>query len=109
MSDGTPGASRRVRHVVLVKFREDATEAERAELVERSQWGRHADYVTGYQCGFPVQPNPYPDGGAWDWGMILELDEADVERYRDDPVHQAVGAAVSGFAERFAVLDFVIE
>ena len=100
--------SRTVRHVVLVKFREDITESDRARFIERSQWSREAAYVSDYTCGFAVQPNPYPTNQEWDWGMILDIAESDVERYRDDPVHQAVGREVAGFAERYAILDFVI-
>ena len=103
--------SRMVRHVVLVKFREDATPAQRDEFISRSQWSRNADYVSGYVCGMPVRPNPYAGAASddWDWGMTLDLAEADVERYRDDPVHQAVGADVGAYAERYAILDFVID
>jgi len=96
--------------MVFVKFREDASAEQREEFISRSQWSRGVDYVSGYVCGFPVQPNPYPASGEeWDWGMALDLDESDVERYRDDPIHQAVGADVGGYAERYAILDFVIE
>ena len=35
--------------------------------------------------------------------------EGDVLRYRDDPIHRAVGPAVSKYAERYAILDFVID
>ena len=99
---------RMVRHVVLVKFREDADEETRQELIELSQWSRKAEYVSGYVCGHGVQPNPYA-GQDWDWGMSLELAEKDVERYRDDPTHGAIPPEVIACAEKFAVLDFVIE
>ena len=102
---------RRVRHVVLVKFRDDATAEERSEFIRRSQWSRQAGYVGGYACGAAVTPNPYAGAAteAWDWGMTLDLDEADVTRYRDDPVHRAVGADVGRFAARYAILDFTID
>ena len=41
--------------------------------------------------------------------MTLDIAEDDVLRYRDDPVHRAVGPAVSKYAERYAILDFVID
>lgn len=105
------GATRTVRHVVLVKFREETTAAQRDEFIRRSQWSREADYVDGYVCGLPVQPNPYAAAASeeWDWGMTLDIAEADVERYRDDPVHQSVGADVGAYAERYAILDFLID
>lgn len=102
--------SRRVRHVVLVKFRDDATSEQRDEFINRSQWSRNADYVSGYECGLPVQPNPYAGGSEeWDWGMSLVIAESDVERYRDDPVHRAVGADVGTYAQSYSILDFVID
>ena len=39
---------RTVRHVVLVRFRDDATDEQRAEFIRRSQWSLEADYVSGY-------------------------------------------------------------
>ncbi len=100
----------RVRHIVLVKFREDASLEERGEFVARSQWSRRADYVSGYTCGSGVQPSPYAAAtDEWDWAMTLDLDEADVTRYRDDPVHRAVGADVGRYAERYAIIDVVID
>jgi hypothetical protein len=98
-----------VRHTVLVKFHDHATAEQRAEFISRSQWSRDVDYVYGYECGFPVQPNPYAGADEWDWGMSLNLAEADVERYRDDPIHQAVGADVGAYAKGYAILDFVID
>ncbi|MEM7288301.1 MAG: Dabb family protein [Actinomycetota bacterium] len=102
---------RTVRHVVLVRFRDDATEEQRAEFIRRSQWSLEADYVSGYVSGWGVDPNPY--GGSatddWHWGMTLDVAEGDVLRYRDDPIHRAVGPAVSKYAERYAILDFVID
>jgi hypothetical protein len=104
-------ASRKIRHVVLVKFRASATPGQRAEFIARSQWSRCAEYVTGYVCGLPVQPNPYAGAASdeWDWGMTLDMAETDVERYRDDPVHQAVAADVGTYAERYSILDFIID
>ena len=102
---------RTVRHVVLVRFRDDATDEQRAEFIRRSQWSLEADYVSGYVSGWGVQPNPYggSNSAEWDWGMTLDVSEDDVLRYRDDPVHRAVGPAVSKYAERYAILDFVID
>ena len=103
--------ARTVRHVVLVRFRDDATEEQRAEFIRRSQWSLEADYVSGYVSGWGVDPNPYSGSATdeWHWGMTLDIAEADVHRYRDDPVHRAVGPAVSKYAERYAILDFVID
>jgi hypothetical protein len=101
---------RMVRHIVLVKFRDDAPEEMRRELIKLSQWGRHADYVSGYVCGHGVQPNPYAgNGDEWDWGMSLDMPEDAVERYRDDPTHAAIPAEVIACAEKFAILDFVMQ
>ena len=98
----------KVRHVVLVKFHEDAPEETRQELIKLSQWSRKADYVTGYVCGHGVEPNPYA-GQEWDWGMTLDMSAADVERYRDDPTHQAIPDEILACAKEFAVLDFIVE
>lgn len=103
--------TRMVRHIVLVKFNDEATDEQRAEFVRRSQWSLEADYVTGYTSGWPVEPNPYAASNSeeWDWGMTLDIAEADVDRYKNDPRHKAVGPAVSQYSERYAILDFVIE
>jgi len=100
-----------VRHVVLVKFKEQTTDAQRNEFIARSQWSLGADYVTGYVSGWPVEPNPYAASATedWDWGMTLDFAEADVHRYKDDPRHKAVGADVGSYAERYAILDFIID
>lgn len=100
-----------MRHVVLVKFKDTATPEQREEFIKRSQWSLEADYVTGYTSGWGVQPNPYASSNSdgWDWGMTLDIAESDVLTYKDDPVHRAVGPAVSQYAERFAILDFVID
>jgi hypothetical protein len=99
-----------VRHVVLVKFKDDATAEQRAEFVQRSQWSVDVDYVHGYTSGWPVEPNPYASSATeeWDWAMTLDIAESDVLRYKNDPLHAAVGRDVSKYAERYAILDFVI-
>jgi hypothetical protein len=100
-----------VRHVVLVKFREDSTAEQRAEFIARSQWSLEADYVSGYVSGWGVQPNPYPSSASddWDWGMTLDIAESDVDTYKHDPIHRAVGPAVSKYAQGYAILDFIID
>ena len=100
--------NRKVRHMVLVKFHQDAAQEVRQELIRLSQWGRQADYVTNYVCGWGVENNPYP-GQDWDWGMSLDMAEEDVARYASDPTHMAIPDEVLACAEQFAVLDFVIE
>ena len=37
------------------------------------------------------------------------LSENDVNRYRDDPVHEAIPEEVIACAEKFAILDFIID
>jgi hypothetical protein len=99
-----------IRHIVLIKFREDAPEELRQELVRLSQWGRDADYVSGYVCGWGIQPNLYSGAGEeWDWGMSLDMAEQDAKRYAEDPTHVAIPQEVIDCAEKFAVLDFRIE
>ena len=102
--------SRTVRHVVLVKFKPEASLEHREELMRLSQWGRNAEYVAGYKCGVAVKPNPYAgQTEEWDWGMSLDLSEDDVNRYRDDPVHEAIPEEVIACAEKFEILDFIID
>lgn len=102
---------RTVRHTVLVRFRDDATPEQRAEFIRRSGWSLEADYVTGYASGWGVDPNPYAASASdeWHWGMTLDIAESDVIRYKEDPRHRAVGQAVSHYAERYAILDFVLD
>jgi hypothetical protein len=103
-------AGRRVRHIVLVKFKDDATPEQRAEFIARSQWSRSAGYVSGFECGPAVEPNPYAGvTEQWDWAMTLDVDEADVFRYKDDPVHRAVGADVGRYAANYSIIDIVLD
>ena len=102
--------NRMVRHIVLVKFREDAPDALKQELIRLSQWSRDADYVSGYVCGWGIQPNLYPGAGEeWDWGMSLDMAEEDAKRYAEDPTHMAIPQEVIDCAEKFAILDFLME
>jgi hypothetical protein len=41
--------------------------------------------------------------------MSLDMPEDAVERYRDDPTHAAIPAEVIACAEKFAILDFVMQ
>ncbi|GEM_PF-3330012 len=101
---------RKVRHIVLVKFKSSASEKLKSELIRLSQWGKKAAYVSSYTSGHAINPNPYSgQTEEWDWGMSLDLLESDVTRYRDDPVHQSIPAEVIDSAEKFAILDFIID
>jgi hypothetical protein len=102
---------RMVRHVVLVKFRDDASNEQKAKFIRHSQWSLGVDYVSGYVSGWPVEPNPYAGSAteSWDWAMTLDITESDVERYKEDPLHTAVDKNVTRCAERYAILDFVID
>ena len=101
----------RVRHVVLVKFKPETTDAQRVEFIRRSGWSRTHSFVTNYTSGAKVVPNPYAASNTdeWDWAMTLDFDEDDVLTYRDHPEHRLVGPTVGAYAERYAILDFVID
>lgn len=100
-----------IRHVVLVRFRDDATIEQRDVFIARAQWSRDAEYVMNYACGFGVGINPAATSGTdeWHWGMTLDLAEADVDRYRNDPRHTSIGPEVTACTERYAILDFAID
>ncbi|HJP41826.1 MAG TPA: Dabb family protein [Dehalococcoidia bacterium] len=99
-----------VRHVVLVKFKEDATGEEKQKFIERSSFGKSASFVSNFACGWGVDPNPYASASEqWDWALTLDLPDGDSLRYANDPEHRAAGAEIAGLAEKFAILDFVIE
>ena len=100
----------RVRHVVLVKFREDLEPAERKRFVDRVRAVGGLSYVSGFRSGWGVPANAYEDASeSWDWGFTLDFGSDDVLRYATDPLHQAVGADVADHAERYAILDFAID
>ena len=66
--------------------------------------------MSSYTSGHAINPNPYSgQTEEWDWGMSLDLLESDVTRYRDDPVHLSIPAEVIDSAEKFAILDFIID
>ena len=80
-----------IRHIVLLRFRDDVSEARRRELYAelRALVGR-IDGLTSAVFG----PNVSPEGlskGFRD-GFIMELRDAEArDRYLADPRHQAVG------------------
>ncbi len=101
---------RKVRHVVLVKFRSDIGEAEREKFLERVKSVRALSFVTGLVSGWGFEPNQYDAASEpWDWGFTLDLDEDDVVRYATDSLHRSVGEEVGGLAEKYAILDFVVD
>jgi len=100
----------KVRHVVLVKFPDDITKEDQERFIKKATWGKGAAYVSGFASGFGVDPNPWADSSeAWDWALTLDVDEVDVAKHATDPVHTAAGEAIAHIAERYAILDFIIE
>jgi hypothetical protein len=97
----------RIRHVVLVRFRDASAPDERQRFVEVVKQLRALPYVAEFTSGWDAGSGRYArSSDRWDWGFTLDFDEADGQRYADDPAHAAVAADVAAFAEAFAILDF---
>jgi hypothetical protein len=99
-----------VRHVVLVRFRDDVPTAERERFATAVSAVATIPYVRGFRAGWGIEPALYlRSSERWDWALSLDLDLADADRYAADPVHRSAAAEVAHLAERFAILDFRID
>ena len=100
----------RIRHVVLVRFRDASSDDQRQRFVEAVRQLMALPYVRAFTSGWDAGGGRYARSSErWDWGFTLDLDEADGELYAEDPAHAAVASDVAAFAEAFAILDFRVD
>jgi hypothetical protein len=100
-----------IRHIVLIKFRDDVSEEHRQEIY--ADLGALVGKIDGVQSA-QFGPNVSPEGlskGFRD-GFVMDLRDAESrDRYLADPAHQAAGgklvAACEGGLE--GVLPFDLE
>ncbi len=98
-----------IRHCVFLKFRSDVTETQKSDIYAglAALVGRIEGLLT-----FSAGPNVSPEGKSRGYadGFIMDLaDRAAIERYLDDPDHQAAGArlvaALEGGRDGLMVFD----
>ena len=101
-----------IRHIVLVRFRPEITEAEKASIYAELESLR--ELVPGF-LGASYGPNVSPEGlgkGYVDGFTMDFSDEAARDAYLVHPAHQAAGArlvaAVDGGIEGLVVFDLVV-
>lgn len=104
-----------VRHIVLARFRDEASEADRKRFIDVvNKCISEIPYVSSFGTGSAFVPRTYTSGNTerWDWGQCFEMPADKVVYYMsDEPGHHAVRAAVDiyGIVEQFAILDFVVD
>ena len=101
--------SRPVKHIVLVKFKPDATPAKIAELFEKLHGLR--SQIPGI-CDLSSGPNSSPEGldQGYTHAFVLTFDNAAArDAYLPHPSHQAVVALIVPLLESVAVVDYEFE
>lgn len=93
-----------LRHVVLVKYRPEATASQIADVeAEFEKLVRANPRVASLDCG----PDRGLTGGSSDFAIIIGFDSEDEFRaYLDDPAHHEIAALLGTVAESRAVVDF---
>lgn len=89
-----------IRHIVLVRFRGDVTDEEKADVFERLRALQdHLPGVLDFRSGSNVSPESHLLRGYNDlfWFDFADAKARDI--YLDDPQHKAAGAHLVAHAE----------
>ncbi len=89
-----------IRHCVFIRFRDDVTDADRADLLQDvACLQAHLPGITAVHLGANVSPEIGMDKGFSD-GFIVDFDSSDArDRYLADEDHKAVGARLVAAAQ----------
>ncbi|MFN0094508.1 MAG: Dabb family protein [Dehalococcoidia bacterium] len=104
-----------VRHIVLARFHDQATAADRKRFIDVVNAAISAiPYVSGFGTGSVVEPRTYTRGNTehWDWGQSFEMPLSKTHFYEsEEPAHHAVRDAldIPSIVAQFAILDFVVD
>lgn len=103
-----------IRHIVLVRFKDDAKAEDRQKFIDIVNKGISAiPYVNSFGTGSAFQPRTYTKGNTerWDWGQCFEMPSDKVVYYMDDePFHKSVSGSIPReVVDQFAILDFVVD
>lgn len=88
-----------IRHIVLTRFAPDTTEAEIAAIYDGlAQVCARLDGARGFHGGRSTSPEQIERG--YMHGFTVDFDDWDaLQRYAEDPAHQALGARIVAGAE----------
>jgi len=89
-----------IRHIVLIKFRPDVSEATIADLFdELHQIEKELPGLIGITSGRSDSPEKMERG--YMHGFIVDFENwADLQAYQDHPAHQDLGAKLTAHAEQ---------
>lgn len=95
------------RHVVIFKFKKDATPAQ-IEEVEKAfaELPKKIDAIQAYEWGTNVSPESH-DKGFTHCFLVTFKDKAGLETYLPHPAHKAFGATLGPVLEDALVIDYV--
>ena len=98
-----------LRHVVLYKFKDDATAAQIQEVIDAfAQLPKKVDAIIGYEHGLNVSQEMKSDGLTHCF-MLTFRDEAGRDAYIKHPAHDAYVQVVKDRRDKVIVVDFWAE
>lgn len=99
-------AENEFRHVVLFKFKPEATSDQVAEIEKSfAALPSQIDSITGYEWGLSESVEKLNDGFTHCF-LVTFKDQAGLETYLPHPAHQAFGAKLRPILEKVLVFDY---
>ena len=95
-----------IKHIVLLKFKPEATAEQRREVIEdlRALPGQ-IDVIREYEAGEDVLKSPR----SWDAALVGTYDSLEaLKTYSDHPAHLAVVQKIRAISEGVASVDFEV-
>jgi hypothetical protein len=100
---------RQLRHAVFFKFKEDASEAQIAEVEAAfAALPAKIDAIKGFEAGKNLQPGRYDHGFTHCYLLTFDSEQGRDE-YLPHPDHKAFGASLRPILDKVRVLDFWTE
>jgi Stress responsive A/B Barrel Domain len=101
------GADGPYRHIVMFKFKEDASPAAVREVEKAfAALPKQIPSVTGFEWGTNVSPEGKADGFTHCFTLTFR-DKAGLEAYLPHPEHKKFGAMLKGLIDKVLVIDYV--
>jgi len=93
-----------IKHVVLFKFKADATSAQRKAAIDGLHpLPQHIQEIRGWIVGEDVLHSER----SYDIALLADFDDlAALQRYQVHPEHQAAAQALVAISEKVAVVDY---
>jgi hypothetical protein len=98
----------RFRHILMMRFKDDVTDAQKTELLEEfARMPEAMDYIRRYEFGLDLG-NLGPE--APDFGLVADFDsEEDWRRYADDPDHRRLVAMVRERSAGLTRMQYLVD